>query len=171
MPGAFRSSETILPCEKPTKARTNASARPGDTSDRVEFRVIWRHRRAQRHGQFSTRRLPFRLAENVFADLDRPTIERLGLVILALGLKVVVPNRNVGIILAESLLFNDLDRPTIERLGLVILALGLKQTGEVVVTPSNVGMVLAAAGMRPLVENNARLAAGQSARNLPATRS
>src|SRR3981189_1595459 len=31
MPGAFRSSETTFPCENPTKARTNASARPGDT--------------------------------------------------------------------------------------------------------------------------------------------
>jgi hypothetical protein len=35
------------------------------------------------------------------------------------------------------------DGPTIERLGLVILALLLKQSGEVVVTPSNVGMILA----------------------------
>ena len=88
-------------------------------------------------------------------------------------------------ILAESL-FADLDGPPMERLGLVILALGLKQTGEVVATPSNVGMVLAAAGMTRsllsraflcgrlaarLVENNAQLAAGQSARNLPAARS
>ena len=36
-----------------------------------------------------------------------------------------------------------LHRPTIERLGLVILALDLKQTGEVVVIDSNVGMILA----------------------------
>ena len=36
-----------------------------------------------------------------------------------------------------------LDGPTKERLGLVILALVLKQTGEVVVGGSNVGMVLA----------------------------
>ena len=36
-----------------------------------------------------------------------------------------------------------LDGPSKERLGLVILALVLKQTGEVVVGGSNVGMVLA----------------------------
>ena len=58
--------------------------------------------------------------------LDRPTKERLGLVILALGPKqlgeVVVVGCNVGMVLAENL-FIDLDGPTIERLGLVILAL------------------------------------------------
>ena len=68
--------------------------------------------------------------------LDGPPIERLGLVILALGLKqngeVVVADRNVGMILAESF-FTDLDGPPKERLGLVILALVLKQIGEVVV--------------------------------------
>ena len=72
------------------------------------------------------------LAENLFIDLDGPTIERLGLVILALGPKqfgeVVVPGHNGGMILAENL-FTDLDGPTIERLGLIILALGLKQEG------------------------------------------
>ena len=61
------------------------------------------------------------LAENLFMYLDGPTIERLGLVILALLSKqdgeVVVPDRNVGMILAENL-FADLDRPTKERLGL-----------------------------------------------------
>src|SRR6516162_4839878 len=78
--------------------------------------------------------------------LDRPTKERLGLVILALVLKqegeVVVRDRNVGMILAESL-FIDLDGPTIERLGLIMLALGLMQTGEAVVADRNVGMILA----------------------------
>src|SRR5262249_43636134 len=77
---------------------------------------------------------------------QRPTNERLGLLILALGIKqtgvVVVISCNVGMILAESL-FTDLDGPAIERLGLVILALGLKQKGEVVVTDSNGGMILA----------------------------
>ena len=61
--------------------------------------------------------------------LDGPTIERLGLVIPALGLKqereVVVVGCNVGMILAERL-FADLDGPPIERLGLVILALRLE---------------------------------------------
>src|SRR5262249_58670531 len=78
--------------------------------------------------------------------LHRPTKERLGVVILALGLKqtgeVVVADCNGGMILAESL-FVDLDGPTIERLGLVILALALKQTGEVVVDGRNVGVILA----------------------------
>ena len=82
------------------------------------------------------------LAENLFANLDGPPIERLGLIILALGLKqfgeVVVPGRNVGMILAESL-FTYLDGPTIERLGLIILALVLKQASEVVVTGSKSG--------------------------------
>ena len=65
------------------------------------------------------------LAERLFVDLDRPPIERLGLVILALGPKqtgeVVVPDRNVGMILAENL-FADLDRPPKERLGLACSA-------------------------------------------------
>src|SRR5215831_4947069 len=78
--------------------------------------------------------------------LHRPTIERLGLVILALVRKqtgeVVVADCNGGMILAENL-FTDLDGPTIERLGLVILALVLKQTGEVVVAGRKVGMILA----------------------------
>src|SRR5215831_16906339 len=78
--------------------------------------------------------------------LHRPTIERLGLVILALVPKqtgeVVVAGSNSGMILAENL-FVDLDGPTIERLGLVILALVPKQTGEVVVAGSNSGMILA----------------------------
>src|SRR5262249_44444814 len=79
--------------------------------------------------------------------LHRPTKERLGLVMLSLGLKqtgeVVVADCNGGMILAESL-FTDLDGPTKERLGLVILALVLKQNGEVAVVPRNVGMILAA---------------------------
>ena len=74
--------------------------------------------------------------------LNRPTIERLGLVILALGLKqtgeVAVVGCNAGMILAENL-FVDLDGPPTERLGLVILALVLKQNGEVVVPVCNVG--------------------------------
>ena len=53
---------------------------------------------------------------------NRLSIERLGLVILALGPKqtgeVVVPDRNVGMILAENL-FTDLDGLPIERLGLM----------------------------------------------------
>src|SRR5215471_15408941 len=78
--------------------------------------------------------------------LQRPTNERLGLVILALGLKqtgeVVVTESNVGMILAENP-FVDLDGTTIEWLRLVVLAPGLKQAGEVVVIPSDVGMILA----------------------------
>src|SRR5215813_5071206 len=78
--------------------------------------------------------------------LQRPTKERLGLVILAFGLKqvseVVVAGCNVGMILTENLLV-DLDGPTKERLGLVILALGLKQEGEVAVADCNGGMILA----------------------------
>src|SRR5262249_57817950 len=78
--------------------------------------------------------------------LHRRTIERLGLVILALVPKqtgeVVVAGSNSGMILAENL-FVDLDGPTIERLGLVILALVPKQTGEVVVPDRNRGMILA----------------------------
>jgi hypothetical protein len=70
------------------------------------------------------------LAENLFIDLDGPTIERLGLVILALVIKqkseVVVAGCNAGMVLAENL-FVDLDGPTIERLGLIILALGPKR--------------------------------------------
>ena len=77
---------------------------------------------------------------------DGPAIERLGLIILALGLKhtgeVIVADCNVGMILAERL-FTDLHRPPSERLGLVILALGPKQFGEVTVTRSNVGMIFA----------------------------
>ena len=78
--------------------------------------------------------------------LHRPTIERLGLVILALVLKqegeVVVADCNVGMILAENL-FIDLDGPPIERLGLVILPLCPKQFAEADVIPSNGGMSLA----------------------------
>src|SRR6516165_1700926 len=77
--------------------------------------------------------------------LHRPTIERLGLVILALDLKqtgeVVVIDSNVGMILAERL-FIYLDGPTIEWFSPVILALVLKQKGEVVVIDSNAGMIL-----------------------------
>src|SRR6516165_5717448 len=86
------------------------------------------------------------LAESSFIDLDGPTKERLGLVILALVLtqtaEVVVARRNVGMILAESS-FIDLDGPTIERLGLVILALDPKQTREVVVASCNGRIILA----------------------------
>jgi len=61
------------------------------------------------------------LAEDLFIDLDRPTIERLGLVILALLVKqkgeIVVAGGNVGMILAENS-FVDLDGPPKERLGL-----------------------------------------------------
>src|SRR5262249_57018814 len=78
--------------------------------------------------------------------LQRPTNERLGLLILALGMKqtgeVAVISCNVGMILAENL-FMDLDGPTKERLGLLILALGLKQNGEVIVAVRNVGMIVA----------------------------
>src|SRR5262249_39808220 len=62
-------------------------------------------------------------AENPFVDLDGSTIERLGLVILALVLKqtgeVVVPGRNGRVLLAETL-FADLDGSTIERLRLPV---------------------------------------------------
>src|SRR5262249_18827786 len=85
-------------------------------------------------------------AEGLFTDLDGPTIERLGLVILALVLKqtgeVVVARRNVGMILAESS-FVDLDGQAMERLGLVILALDPKQTGEVVLASCNGRIILA----------------------------
>src|SRR5215472_4905981 len=78
--------------------------------------------------------------------LHRPTVERLGLVVLALVLEqfgeVIVVSCNVGMILAENL-FVDLHGPTKERLGLVILALVLEQTGEVIVVSCNVGMILA----------------------------
>jgi hypothetical protein len=82
------------------------------------------------------------LAESLFTDLHRPTIERLGLVILILLLKqtseIVVPDRNVGMILAERL-FSDLDRPPIERLGLGILALVRNQKAEVIVAGATSG--------------------------------
>src|SRR5262245_65839633 len=78
--------------------------------------------------------------------LQRPTNERLGLLILALGMKqtgeVAVISCNVGMILAENL-FLDLDGPTKERLGLVRIALVLKKKGEVVVAVGNVGMIFA----------------------------
>src|SRR6516164_6459005 len=81
-----------------------------------------------------------------FDYFHRPTIEWLGLVILALVAKqigqVAVAPCNVRMILAEDL-FADLDGPTIERLGLAILALVPKQIGEIAVTSSNVGMTLA----------------------------
>ena len=102
------------------------------------------------------------LAESSFIDLDGPTKERLGLVILALILtqtaEVVVARRNVGMILAESS-FIDLDGPTIERLGLVILALDPKQTREVVVASCN-GRIILAEGLfrrcRSLADRAAR---------------
>ena len=65
-------------------------------------------------------------AECVLGNLDRPPIQRLGLVILALGFKqdgeVVVEVRNGGMIVAENL-FVDLDGSTIEPLGLIVLTL------------------------------------------------
>src|SRR5215471_13152243 len=65
-------------------------------------------------------------AENLLVILDGPPIERLGLVILALGMKqkgevVIIPS-NVGMILAENL-FVDHDGPTMERLGLHVSCL------------------------------------------------
>src|SRR5262249_59104118 len=79
--------------------------------------------------------------------LHRPTKERLGLVILSLGLKqtgeVVVADCNGGMILAESL-FTDLDGPTKERLGPGLNSLGLKQNSDVLRVPRKVGMILSA---------------------------
>src|SRR5262249_61380421 len=78
--------------------------------------------------------------------LHRPTVERLGLVILALVLEqtgeVVVADRNGWMILAENL-FIDLHGPTIERLGLVVVVVVLERNCRVFVFRCDVWVICA----------------------------
>jgi len=82
----------VAPAAKSWRTRHPILARCGVAVCRRAVFMVTEGQRPQRHGQFSTRRLPFRLAENLFADLYGPPIERLG---LHVAREVIVRKRQV----------------------------------------------------------------------------